>query len=260
MKQLQLICFLLAFSTNIHAESLRRIDLQHRDAQSLAETLDALFEEDITIVVDANSLLVRGENADVQALVAMVQKMDKPQQAIRVSLYRGVDPYGGNSNEDNRRIKTTFAHSDNQLDQWIMDSGSTMLVRDNVRMLSQEKQLLLEADSQGQETFFKAESSEQSIQFKEHAITVTLVNAAQSARLAMKTEVVNRADSGADNELISTEIESRRVIPTGEWTRLFYRQNQANTFSPEKRVMATTALHFSDEQTLWIFIEPLSNQ
>lgn len=257
MKKWLISSLLLFFSSIIAADTVKKIDLEYRDAVATQRLLETLFQGDVTIVIDGNSLLIRGENADIQALTAMIKRLDKPQKSLRVSLYRGVDPYRGDIDKHARRTATTYPHQDNVLDQWIMEDGTKVVFRDNSRVLNQEEQLLLETDGEQGKTLFTANSTRQGTQTKQQDITITLTNTQQSARLLVKTVLANRAATGNDGELLSTEIESRRIITTGEWTRLFYRQNQANTFTPDNKATATTELNFKDEQALWILVEPL---
>ena len=257
MNKLLIFGLLLGFYSAIAADAIKKVDLEYRDAETTRSLLQALFKDDIAIVVDGNSLLIRGQNSDIQALTTMIKRLDKPQKSLQVTLYRGVDPYQGDIDKHSRRTATTYPHQDNLLDQWLMEDGTTVVLRDNSRVLKQEEQLLLETDGDQSKALFSANSTSQETQTKQHELTITLTDTQQSARLRVKTLLANRAATGGDDELLSTEVERRRIIPTGEWTRLFYRQSQANTFTPENRSTATTALTFKDEQSLWILVEPL---
>lgn len=261
MKKLLIFSLLFCFSGSLIADSIRKIDLQYRDALATKNLLSALFEGDISMVVDGNSLLVRGATADLQALATMVKRLDKPQQSLRVSLYRGVDPYRGDTDQTARRTATTHSHQDNIFDQWIMEDGTMLLIRDNVRIVDRQAHFFVENNGNSGKALLKAEAATQKIEKKQHKIQLTLTDNQQSVRLALKTQLANRSatqlSGDINRDIVSTEVESSRVIPTDQWVRLFYRQSQANTFTPENTATATTALNFDDEQALWIFVEPL---
>lgn len=261
MKTLFIYAVLLCVSALASADSIRKIDLQYRDALATKDLLVTLFKGDISMVVDANSLLVRGANADLQALATMVKRLDKPQQSLRVSLYRGVDPYRGDVDLNARRITTTHPHRDNVLDRWIMEDGTMLMIRDNVRVLDSDEQRVVEENANNGKALFTTKATRQRIESNEHKLRVTLTNDKQSVRLILHTQLANRAAVAKTEDesraIVSTDIESRRMIPTKQWVRLFYRQAQENTFSPERKTTVTTALNFDDEQALWIFVEPL---
>lgn len=257
MKKHLILPFLLFFSSISIADVIQKIDLEYRDAATIHGLLETLFEGDIAIAVDGNSLLFRGEDADVKALLTMIKRLDKPQQSIRIGLYRGVDPYRGRVNENSHQTATTYPHQKNILEQWIMEDGAKMVVRENITVLEQQEQLLLKIGDQDEKSVLTANTRSEEERTKQHSIRITLTDKQQSARIVVKTQVANRAATGGGDELISTGVESRRMIPTGQWVRLFYRQNQANTFTPESRATASTDLNFKDEQALWIMVEPI---
>jgi len=257
MKNVLIFSLWLLLSAAATADSIRKIDLQHRDASATQSLLLPLFEGDISMVVDGNSLLVRGNSADLQALADMVTRLDQPKPSLRVSLYRGVDPFGGDIDQTQRRTSSTHLHRDNVQDQWIMEEGTTLTIRDNVRVIDTVEQRLVEQNTQESQSFLTAESSKSKLETNQHEIKLTLSDNQQSVRLALKTQLANRKVNDANNHSESTEVESRRVIPTNQWVRLFYRQAQANHFTPEKNSSATTALNFDNEQALWIWVEAL---
>ena len=250
---------LINLSSSVLADAIRQIELQYRDAESTKALLDELFEDDVTIVVDSNYLLIRGATADVQAIAVMVERLDRPPTRLRVSLYRGVDPYRGDPNADSRKISTTHRNRDNIFDQWEMDNGTAFLMQDVHRIVEQTQQVVLSTDGVDKSTLLEANTTQTSREITEHNIRLTLTDDQQSVRVVVLTQLPNRADVGEGDELIRSQVESRRLLPTREWKRLFYRQNQANTFTPEKVKKATTELNFDDEQALWIYVEPLGD-
>ena len=271
MKTLFVLVSLILLSNNAIADSIRKIDLQHRDASATQSLLLPLFEGDISMVVDGNSLLVRGASADLQALADMVKRLDQPQQSLRVSLYRGVDPYRGDVDSNKRQISTTRLHHGNVLDQWIMEDGTELVITDKLKKADSHEQLLVvsgddnlkalletkretkvetkaetKAEKKGET---KAQHSEQS----ENKVRLTLSNDKQSVRVEVKTVLASRATADNDNQdIISTELASRRIITINQWERLFFRQNQAEPLDPKNNAMATTLNNFNDEQALWI--------
>jgi len=267
MKTLFVLASLILLSNNAIADSIRKIDLQHRDASAIQSLLLPLFEGDIPMVVDGNSLLVRGASADLQALADMVKRLDQPQQSLRVSLYRGVDPYRGDVDPNKRQISTTGLHYGNALDQWIMEDGTELVIIDKLRNADSHEQLLVvsgddnlkalletkretkvetKAEKKGE---IKAQHNEQS----ENKVRLTLSNDKQSVRVEVKTVLASRATAdNANQDIISTELASRRIITINQWERLFFRQNQAEPLDPKNNAMATTLNTFNDEQALWI--------
>jgi len=75
MKKPLIFALLLCFSSTIVADSIKRINLIHRDAVATKSLLDDLFKGDVSMVVDGNGLLVRGETGDIQAIATMIKRI-----------------------------------------------------------------------------------------------------------------------------------------------------------------------------------------
>jgi len=122
-------------------------------------------------------------------------------------------------------------------------------------VLDRSEQRLVETDGHRGNALLKAQSTTQRIEQNQHNIRLTLADDSTSVRLMVTTQLANRADNGEHGEIIASDVESRRMIATNQWVRLFYRQSQANNFTPESTVNNTTKINFDDEQSLWIRVQ-----
>lgn len=129
----KMLCLLFLAVNSIaysHADAYRQIELRHRPAASLQQSLAPLMSDKVAIVVEANSLILRGPVDQLNQLSAIIKKLDKPQQQIAVSIFRGIDPSKQGMQEDRFEDKkwSTNNGKQNRLDQVVINEGETLII------------------------------------------------------------------------------------------------------------------------------------
>ncbi len=130
MRQYLLFSLFILMPMTVVADSYRHVELKHRNAVSLQSRLLPLLGDEVVVVPEGNGLLLRGPSADLNQLVAVIKKLDKPRQQLSVYIYRGVDPELDSSPHRN---KTWSTNRDvvNRLDKAIVEEETTLVITDS---------------------------------------------------------------------------------------------------------------------------------
>jgi hypothetical protein len=114
------------------SSSYRQVELRHRDAFSMQQTLASFADNDVVIIAEGNSLILKGPVAGLNQLVSIIKKLDKPRQQFQVSIYRGVDPSILNVNDKVQDKRwSTNAGKQNRIDIANIEEGSLLIISDS---------------------------------------------------------------------------------------------------------------------------------
>ncbi len=130
MRQYLLFSLFILISLSVMADSYRQIELKHRSAVSLQSRLSPLLGNDVAVVSEGNSLILRGPSAELNQLMSVIKKLDTPRQQLYVSIYRGVDPEVSHGSHG---VKTwsTDRRIINRLDEAIVEEEATLVITDS---------------------------------------------------------------------------------------------------------------------------------
>ncbi len=134
---LMIVVLVLCYSFQLvsAANSYRQIELKHRNAASVQQSLLPFADENTAIIAQGNSLILKGPTAEIKQLAAIVKKLDKPRKQLQVSIYRGIDPStelpgeAQNSHQDQRW--STRTGKDNRIDIVSIEEGSTLIINED---------------------------------------------------------------------------------------------------------------------------------
>lgn len=112
------------------ADSYQRVDLKHRNAAVLQQTLAPLLGEAVAISAEGSALLIRAPQAEIKSILSLVRSMDRPQRSLKVFIYRGIDPSALEASSGapftDQRWSTQVSR--NRVDRLTMLEGSTLVI------------------------------------------------------------------------------------------------------------------------------------
>jgi hypothetical protein len=124
-----LILITIAFSAINMANDILRVELKNRSAASLKSVLSELVEDDVKIISDGNSLILRGEASTLTQLKKIINDLDVVNISLSVSIYRGVDP---NIQKENKGIQKWGTNKvSNRIDSVIVENGQRLLINES---------------------------------------------------------------------------------------------------------------------------------
>jgi hypothetical protein len=89
-------------SFKVMADTYRQIVIKHRDPGQLHNRLLPLISEKTSIAVDGKAILIGGSANEVNGLISLIKKLDRPRQKLLISIYRGENPAGKNEPFQNK--------------------------------------------------------------------------------------------------------------------------------------------------------------
>ena len=92
LRLIALCALFFSFFAHSNANVLKGVNLVHRDAVDIQRVVSPLLPEGSTVSIDKNTLLISAPNSFANSLVALIKKIDKPQQQLSISIFRGKYP------------------------------------------------------------------------------------------------------------------------------------------------------------------------
>jgi hypothetical protein len=259
------LSLLLVFHANtvVFADSYRQFALKHRDAQLLHSRLLPLLSDDLALVADGNSLLVRGPAAEVNNLVALIKKLDRPRQQLKISIYRGEDPSVSENPFADKHWSTKLAQ--NRWDEIIIEEETvftiteTAVLKQTLADYRHESQL----KSQRHSLVGQSQTIYQTSDYRLN-INTTQVAASLLANGKVSVDATFSLPKGGDSRPQGDEqqqhLQTRftRILPVGQWARLASHQGQAHRppISSQRKVYSTQSKR-NFVQEIWLKIETL---
>ena len=277
------LLIVIATSASVVASGLLKIDLKNRSATGLKAVLSRLVDEDIKIIADGNSLILRGERTVLTQLKQIIIDLDVASVSLSVSIYRGVDP---NVLKNRKDVQIWGTHkASNRLDTVIIESGQRLVINETKLLV-----VPIESFGSGFNAVFDADSSLNDLVSLDTAKTqleavfersdiiaidnslfveASLLSArkVQSNADALKEKVfvrygvpihVNSTMANKNSQLpqvlsTQTHVSSQRVINTGEWLQLSGHQvvSHRPTLGANKTLVSTQKQTDSDNN-IWL--------
>jgi len=281
-------CFLLG-SVDLFADTsstYRQIELRHRSAFSLQQTLAPLTDGDVVILAEGNSLILKGPAAGLNNLVSIIKKLDKPRQQLQVSIYRGIDPSILNINDKVKDQRwSTNTGKQNRVDIVNIEEGSLLIINDSelisvpveeaqqigktIAPLSQYSQQhshqQTQLQTQQQESIaFESSYKREDILTVEKGVKLvaTLVKDSKGkSRIALKTTyALPSEDSGdtsnASNRILNRETTLTTRIDIGQWQLLSSNQTLSHrpaiNTSTSRTKVSSTQKKGESEYKVWV--------
>lgn len=124
---------LLLHSAHLFAETgYRQIELRYRNAFSMQQRLAPFTDNDVVIIAEGNSLILKGPTAGLNQLVGIIKMLDKPRQQFQVSIYRGSDPSVININDKVQDQRwSTQTNQQNRVDVVNIEEGSILIINES---------------------------------------------------------------------------------------------------------------------------------
>jgi hypothetical protein len=269
MKKLICCAAFLFLSINIFADSYRQITLQNRSAASLEARLSSISGDDVSIVADGNKLILRGPQADLKQLAAIIQKLDKPLSHLKVTIYRGDKLLLGNDKSKNQSWSTN-KEAENRLDTTIVEENSALFITQNELLVlpisryyqGREGYLYNDSDILSSDISSRSRYEQNSYKSIQHGIELTpsLLAGEKVSITAIFVSPSPTKDSieKHDNSVIYTtqEVSISRTVPLGEWVRLSTSEKHGNAIQlNNKKHVFSTRKSSEFNHTVWAKFE-----
>jgi hypothetical protein len=119
---LVIVLYMVFFSVEIYANTLKRIPLKYRDAAEVRQVIAPLLPNGSGIEVDHNSLIISAPDGVMKSTLELIASMDKPQKTLLISVFRGKYP-----NKPSVKLSTTETKI-NHLQTIRAEEGQTIVV------------------------------------------------------------------------------------------------------------------------------------